>query len=126
MQGEETPSESESSGEDEGDEEEDEGELIFPRAPPPENLPSPGDLFGRHMGALTSARQVKLPWADASGASSLLLQPGLALVCSTLLGMSACSTGAWMTYLHGALQIPLSSMMVGAIVSVIAGSSSIQ
>jgi hypothetical protein len=46
---EETTSKLESSGEDEGDEDEaeGEGEIIFPHAPLAENLPWPGDLFGR-------------------------------------------------------------------------------
>jgi hypothetical protein len=85
--GEENPSKSESSREDEGDEDGEEGEIIFPRALPPESLLSLGDIFGRQMGA------------DAGEASSLPSQPDLALVCFILLGMCACITGAWMTYL---------------------------
>jgi hypothetical protein len=60
-----------------------EGEIISsPQSPPPESLLSLGDLFGRQMGILARVHQVKCPQADASGASSLLLQPDLALVCS--------------------------------------------
>jgi hypothetical protein len=47
--GEGTPSKSESTRDVEVDEEE-EGEIIFPHSPLPENLPSPGDLFGQQMG----------------------------------------------------------------------------
>jgi hypothetical protein len=39
--------------------------------------------------------------------------------------MRACVTGAWMTYLLGALQVPLSSSNTGAIVPAAAGSSSL-
>jgi hypothetical protein len=46
------------------------------------------------------------------------------LVWSVLLGMHACITGTWMTYLPGALHVPLSSPIAGAVVSVVAGLSS--
>jgi ABC-type Mn2+/Zn2+ transport system permease subunit len=61
---------------------------------------------------------------DADGSSSLPSQLGLALVCSVLLGMCACVAGVWMTYLPGALQVPLSSAMAGVIVPVALGLSS--
>jgi hypothetical protein len=48
--GEEAPYEPESSGEDEGDEDEEEGEIIFPRAPLPENLPSLGAFLVARWG----------------------------------------------------------------------------
>jgi hypothetical protein len=47
------------------------------------------------------------------------------LVCSVLLGTHASVTGAWMTYLPNALQVPLSSPITGAVVPVATGSSSL-
>jgi hypothetical protein len=58
----------------------------LPLCSPRENLPSSGDLFGRHMGDLASAYQAKHPQVDVGGAPSLPSQPGLALVCSVLQG----------------------------------------
>jgi hypothetical protein len=58
----------------------------LPLCSPRENLPSSGDLFGRHMGDLASAHQAKHPRVDVGGAPSLPSQPGLALVCSVLQG----------------------------------------
>jgi hypothetical protein len=68
-----TPSELESSRDDEEGKDKEEGEIIFPFSPLLENLPSPGDLFGRQMGAPASARWVKHPQVDAGGMSSLPL-----------------------------------------------------
>jgi hypothetical protein len=57
-----TPSKSESTRDVEVDEEE-EGEIIFPHSPLPENLPSPGDLFGQQMGPpLLPTRQNAPRW----------------------------------------------------------------
>jgi hypothetical protein len=119
----ETPSESESSRDDEEEEEEEEGKVILHCSPLSENLPLPGDLFGRQMGAPTSAHWAKRPWVDAYGVSSLPLQPDVTLVCSILLGTRAFIAGARMTYLPGALQVPLSSPIAGAVVPAVVGSS---
>jgi hypothetical protein len=57
VRGEDTPSKSNSLGDDdEEDDDEDEGGIIFsPCSPSPENLPSPGDLFGRQAGISVGA-----------------------------------------------------------------------
>jgi hypothetical protein len=60
---------------------------------------------------------------NAGGVSSLPSQPSLMPVCSILLGTRTCIASAWMTYLPGALQVPLSSPMAGAVVFVAVGSS---
>jgi hypothetical protein len=57
--GEETPSESKSSGDDEGEadeDEEEEGELMSsPCSPTLDNLPMPGNLFGKQTGISAGA-----------------------------------------------------------------------
>jgi hypothetical protein len=53
----ESHSESESSEVDEDEE----GEIIFARSPLHEYLPSPGDLFGRRLGAPASAHRAECP-----------------------------------------------------------------
>jgi hypothetical protein len=58
-------------GDDEEDEDEEEGEIIFPHSSLLRNLPSPGDPFGRQMGAPSSACQVKRPRVDANEVSTL-------------------------------------------------------
>jgi hypothetical protein len=60
---------------------------------------------------------------DADGASGLPPQSGLALVCFDLSGMRVRVVGARMTYLLGALQVPLSSPTSATTASMIAGSS---
>jgi hypothetical protein len=45
------------------------------------------------------------------------------LVCYVLLGMRVCITGTQMTYLPDALQVPLSSLIPGAVVPMVAGLS---
>jgi hypothetical protein len=41
--------------------EDEEGEIIFARSPLHEYLPSPGDLFGRRLGAPASAHRAECP-----------------------------------------------------------------
>jgi hypothetical protein len=91
------------------------GEIILHRSPLPENLPWPSDLFGLQMGA---------PGWMPIGCPACYCNSALCW-CSVLLGMRACVTGSSMTYLPGALQVPLSSPIAGAIVHVAVGSSSL-
>jgi hypothetical protein len=76
------------------------------------------------MGAPANARWAKCPRVDDRRVTSLSSQPSLELVSSVPLGTCACVTGISMTYLSGALQVPLSSPIAGAIVHVAVGSSS--
>jgi hypothetical protein len=93
--GEETPSEPESSGDDdeEEDEDEEEGEITHSPSPPPEDLPSLGDLFSQQAGVSVGARRVKRPKAGTGASSDPPPQSGLALVHYDLQGMSICTRG---------------------------------
>jgi hypothetical protein len=64
VRGEETPSEPESSGGDNEEEDEDreEGQVTpLPHSPPPEDLPSHGDIFSRQAGISVGVHRPKRP-----------------------------------------------------------------
>jgi hypothetical protein len=92
----EAPSELESSGDDDVEEDEDEevGEITpSPHSPPPEDVPSLGDLFSQQTGIFFGARQTKHSWMGAGGSSGSPPQSGLTLVYSVMHGMIVCTGG---------------------------------
>jgi hypothetical protein len=79
VDGEETPFESECSIDEA--EEEAEGEIISSScSPPPENLPSPGDLLSQQVGISIGAHRAKGPRTDIGGSFSPLPQSSRTLV----------------------------------------------
>jgi hypothetical protein len=75
----------------------------IPHSPPPEDLPSLGDIFSRQAGISVGMRWLKWPWTEIVSSTGLLPQPCLALVSPDLQGMSVVPVVKGMPCLLGVL-----------------------
>jgi hypothetical protein len=124
--GEETTFEPESlgGGDEKEDEDEEEGEVTpLPHSQPPEDLPSPGDLFSQQAGTSVGARQLKHPWMGTGASSGLLPQYGIVLVSFDLQGMSVALVMTRIAHLLKVWYVPPSSPAVGVVTTMMVGPS---
>jgi hypothetical protein len=126
-QGEETPSEPESlGGGNEEDEDEEDGEVSpLPHSPPPNDLPSLGDLFGQQAGINAAACQLKRPQIGTEASFDPPPQSDLMLVLSDLQQMSVALVVTGIAHLLRVLLVPSSPLASRAVAAMMVGPSSL-
>jgi hypothetical protein len=92
---------------------------------PPEDLPSPGDLFSQQAGISVSACRTKCPRTDTKESFSPSLYSGLMLVCFDLQGTHVCIAVGEDNSLTRGLWVLPPSPITGAVASVMVGPSSL-